>query len=285
MTGSHGVTGSYGMNDGQGMAGDDAHPGAGEPPRHWFEDVADHLGPAYLRYSFTMGTEQEVAFLVDELRLEEGMSVLDVGCGPGRHAIALAKRGISVVGVDISSRFVEVALEVADREGVSDLVEFHRADARELHHDDRFRGRGFDAAVSLCQGAFGLGGPPDSDDPQNLVADGAVLSGIREALAPRGRCAVSAFSAYFQVRWLEQQDDFDAASGVNHERTELLDDDRSAAEADLWTTCYTPRELRLLAERCGLEVEQVWSVTPGGYERSAPTLDTAEYLLVARRPA
>ena len=31
--------------------------------RHWFEDVADHLGAAYLRYSFTKGTEQEVAFL------------------------------------------------------------------------------------------------------------------------------------------------------------------------------------------------------------------------------
>jgi hypothetical protein len=38
-----------------------------------------------------------------------------------------------------------------------------------------------------------------------------------------------------------------------------------------------------LGERCGFEVEQVWSVTPGGYERSAPTLDTAEYLMVARR--
>ena len=64
--------------------------------RHWFEDVADHLGPAYLRYSFTMGTEQEVDFLVRTLGLEPGMRVLDVGCGPGRHAIALAKRGIGV---------------------------------------------------------------------------------------------------------------------------------------------------------------------------------------------
>jgi SAM-dependent methyltransferase len=252
--------------------------------RHWFEDIADHLGPAYLRYSFTKGTEQEVAFLAEELRLSPGMTVLDVGCGPGRHAIALAKRGVSVVGVDISTRFLEVAHEVADREGVSDLVEFHRGDARALEQDPRISGRGFDAAISLCQGAFGLGGPPDPDDPQNLVADAAVLGGIRTALAPGGRCAVSAFSAYFQVRWLESQDDFDAASGVNHERTELLDEDRGVAEADLWTTCYTPRELRLLGMRCGLEVQHVWSVTPGGYERRSPALDTAEYLLVARRP-
>jgi len=34
--------------------------------RHWFEDIAEFLGRAYLRYSFTRGTEQEVGFLVDE---------------------------------------------------------------------------------------------------------------------------------------------------------------------------------------------------------------------------
>jgi SAM-dependent methyltransferase len=242
------------------------------------------MGPAYLRYSFTMGTEQEVDFLVDVLGLEAGMTVLDVGCGPGRHAIALAKRGIGVVGVDISERFVEIALEVSDREGVSPLVEFHRADARDLVGDERFDGRGLDAAISLCQGAFGLGGAPDGTDPQNLVADTAVLRGMGSALAPGGRCSVSAFSSYFQVRWLEDSDDFDAAGAVNRERTEIMDPEGERAEAELWTTCYTPRELRLVAERAGLEVEHVWSVTPGGYERTEPNLASHEFLLVARRP-
>ena len=58
---------------------------------HWFEAMADHLGEAYLRYSFTKGTDQEVAFLIETLALQPGMRVLDVGCGPGRHAHALAK--------------------------------------------------------------------------------------------------------------------------------------------------------------------------------------------------
>ena len=39
------------------------------------------------------------------------MRVLDVGCGPGRHAHALAAQGIEVVGVDISQRFVDLAAE------------------------------------------------------------------------------------------------------------------------------------------------------------------------------
>lgn len=252
--------------------------------RHWFEDIADHLGPAYLRYSFTMGTRQEVEFLTTTLQLEPGMTVLDIGCGPGRHAIALAKAGISVIGVDISDRFIDVAVDVADREGVSALVEFHRGDARTMVGDDRFDGRGVDAAISLCQGAFGLGGPSDPDDPQNLEMDSAVLRGAAAALRPGGRLAVSAFSSYFQVRWLEDHDRWDAAGAVNHETTELRDSDGVRADAELWTTCYTPRELRLLAERCGIAVDSIWSVTPGEYDRIEPTIDTPEFLLVGHRP-
>lgn len=262
---------------------------AGEgPERHWFEDIADHVGPAYLRYSFTMGTDQEVDFLVDELGLEPGMTVLDVGCGPGRHCVAMAKRGIRAIGVDISARFVQVAEELAVAEGVAELTEFHRGDARQMVGDRRVDaslrpGGGIDAAISLCQGAFGLGGVTSHDDPQNLAPDAAVLSGIRSALAPGGRAAVSAFSSYFQVRWLEDHDSFDAASAVNHELTEVRDTAGVAVPADLWTTCYTPRELRMLAERCHLEVDGIWSVTPGSYGRGALSTATPEFLLVASR--
>ena len=240
---------------------------------HWFEALADHLGEAYLRYSFTMGTENEVDFLVDALGLEPGRRVLDVGCGPGRHARALGARGISVHGVDISQRFIDIA-----RIDAPDGVTFERLDARSLPFEDEF-----DAVISLCQGAFGLAGGDGSvpiTDP-----DATVLDGMARALRPGGAVAVSAFSAYFQVRWLESTDSFDAAAGVNHERTELRSPTGERAEHDLWTTCFTPRQLRLLAARAGLQVEQLWSVSPGEYARNAPDLDHHEFLLVARRPA
>lgn len=239
-------------------------------PDHWFEPVAEHLGSAYLRYSFTKGTDQEVGFLVDALGLEPGMRVLDVGCGPGRHAHALARLGLEVVGVDISQRFVDLA-----REAAPPGATFQRADARDLRFDAEF-----DAAISLCQGAFGLTGGPGAP----LDGDGAVLAGMARALRPGGRLAVSAFSAYFMLRFPEDQDTFDAEAGVNHERTVVKDERGAEVEVDLWTTCFTPRELRLLAAGAGLVVEGLWSVTPGAYARATPTTGSPELLLVASRP-
>jgi SAM-dependent methyltransferase len=234
-----------------------------DAPDHWFEPIADHLGGAYLRYSFTKGTEQEVAFLVDELGLAPGSRVLDVGCGPGRHALALAARGIEVVGIDISRRFVDLATEAAaGLPGAS----FHRMDARALTFDAEF-----DAAVSLCQGAFGLVGPgPDEE----------VLTGMARALRPGGRVAVSAFSSYFSVKY-QTEAAFDAAAATATETTEVRNEAGEPATVELHTTCYTPRELRFLAERAGLAVDAVWSVEPGAYGRVEPTTETAEFLLTA----
>ncbi len=204
------------------------------------------------------------------LDLVPGTRLLDVGCGPGRHAHALARRGLEVVGIDISQRFVDLASADAPPGAT-----FRRADARNLAFDAEF-----DVALSLCQGAFGLTGGPGAP----LDGDGAVLAGMARALRPGGRLAVSAFSAYFQLRYLEDHDTFDADAGVNHERTEVRDEAGTAAEVDLWTTCFTPRELRLLAAAAGLDVEHLWSVTPGAYAQAVPTSERPELLLVARRP-
>ena len=254
--------------------------------RHWFEDIADHLGAAYLRYSFTKGTEQEVDFLVGGLGLSAGDRILDVGCGPGRHAHALARRGFEVIGVDISERFITLA-----RENTPDgaAVTFERADARALTFDAEF-----DAVISLCQGAFGLAGGPESGtagggapigtDPGTLDPDQAVLRGMARALRPAGRLALTAFSAYFQVRFLGEADSFDAERGVNHEHTAVRNEDGLEVPADAWTTCFTPRELRLMAEAAGLRPDHVWAVTPGDYAARPPDVEHPEFLLVATKP-
>lgn len=242
---------------------------------HWFTELAEHMGQAYLRYSFTQGTDQEVGALIELLGLQAGDRVLDVGCGPGRHSLGLAAVGMDVTGVDISPRFVELATAAAAELDVPTTPRFMVADARRLEE------RGYDAVISLCQGAFGLAGGPDAEAVPDRELDEPILAGMARALAPHGRLAVSAFSAYFQLRFLGDGDAFDATAGVNHERTSVRDLDGAELPAELWTTCFTPRELRLLARAVGLGVRNVYGVTPGAYGPHPPSIDCPEFLLVA----
>jgi SAM-dependent methyltransferase len=237
------------------------------PSGPWFNAIARHLGPAYLRNAFTKGTEQEVGFLVDALGLEAGARVLDVGCGPGRHALALARRGIDVVGVDLSEDFVTLARDAAAVDGLS--ARFEVGDVRALAYEAEF-----DAVVCLCQGGFGLLG--GHDEPR-------AFERIAAAVRSDGRLALTAFSAAFAIRFLEEGETFDPASGVLHERSTVRSEDGKEEVFDLWTTCFTARELELLAGRAGLEVVGVHGVTPGRYGTAPPTLDDPELLLLARR--
>src|SRR5438067_228144 len=58
-----------------------------------------------------------------------GTTVLDVGCGPGRYGIELARRGARrCVGVDVSPNMISLAQQAADRAGVADRCEWHIGD-------------------------------------------------------------------------------------------------------------------------------------------------------------
>jgi SAM-dependent methyltransferase len=234
---------------------------------HWFDAVADFLGPAYLRNAFTMGTEQEVDFIVDALGLTPGMRVLDVGCGPGRHSLALARRGIDVVGVDHSAEFVRLAQAAASADGLS--ATFTELDVRELDRPGEF-----DATLCLCQGGFGLLGGRDETE---------VFGRIAATLRPGGGLVLSAFSAVFAIRHLEAGEEFDPATGVLHEVATVRGPDGTEAPFELWTTCFTARELELLAAGAGLSDVEVHGVSPGAYARQRPTLDHHELLLLACR--
>lgn len=84
--------------------------------------------------------EQVIAGFLDPVA---GRTILDVGTGTGRAAIALARRGALVTGVDASAEMLAVARRTAEAARVS--VTFAQDDAHRLNFQDR----AFDAVICL----------------------------------------------------------------------------------------------------------------------------------------
>ena len=103
----------------------------------------------------------------------EARRVLDLACGPGRAARGLARRGGHVTGLDISTRMIERARRLEDREPLN--INYVCADATDPASLDR---RSFDVVVS----SFGLS---DIDDLP------AVCATVRRVLNPHGIFACS----------------------------------------------------------------------------------------------
>jgi SAM-dependent methyltransferase len=238
---------------------------------HWFEDLASHMKAAYLRYSFTKGTVQEVDFILEATGAAIGSSFIDVGCGPGRHSLELARRGMRVRGIDVSQDFIDIASRHASEELLTS-AKFVRLDARALQDETSLHSQ-FDFAICLCQGAFGL----MVDDRQDVD----ILTGIRKCLIPSGVIVLSAFNAYFSVKHHDGAD-FDALSGVSHETAEIRNDQGEVKSVDLWTGCYTPRELRLVFDLAGFDMLSISSVEPGQYSFAECSTELPEFLVIAK---
>ncbi|WP_433164365.1 class I SAM-dependent methyltransferase [Kribbella sp. CA-247076] len=111
------------------------------------------------------------AALFDVLGGVDGQRVLDVACGHGRISRGLARRGASVVGVDLSPAMLGKACELEDREPLG--IRYLHADAAD---PDLLRGETYDAAV--C--SMGLS---DIDDLDGTVAN------VHRLLRPGGTFA------------------------------------------------------------------------------------------------
>jgi SAM-dependent methyltransferase len=103
---------------------------------HWTEELFRD-NPDLFQSLFDMRAETvpvEVDFLLEKLGEHgfESKRILDLNCGVGRHAIELARRGIGVVGTDISSQYLDVAARRAESAGVAANTTFKIVDMREI---------------------------------------------------------------------------------------------------------------------------------------------------------
>jgi SAM-dependent methyltransferase len=145
--------------------------------RPWFETIFDERYPE-LFGPIEGNAEEEVEEILGFLPLPAGAAVEDLGCGRGRHAIPLARRGYRVTGVDISENMLRMARTRAEREGVR--VEWVQEDMRTFCRRDAF-----DLALSLFT-SFGYFSDAENQRVLNhigtsLKAGGALLLDLRNA--------------------------------------------------------------------------------------------------------
>jgi len=139
----------------------------------WYEDW--FWSDAYTQV-YDHRDEAEAEQLVDLIQREINPSptahILDIGCGRGRHARVLARRGHRVTGVDLSDAAIAEARSAAADEGLDDVTSFQVGDMRDPVCEDCA-----DGVVNLFT-SFGY----FQDDAENEQ----VLRAMTTALRPGG---------------------------------------------------------------------------------------------------
>ncbi len=114
-------------------------------PDDWYRRA---YPPEMVKLPWAQKTGSEVDRVLRILQPAGDERILDLGCGTGRHALELTRRGFSVVGVELLEANVAVAEATAAEQALD--TEFVQADLRELEFDAEF-----DVVLSLNDGAIG----------------------------------------------------------------------------------------------------------------------------------
>lgn len=197
--------------------------------------------------------QQEVQFILQMLAAERGAQVLDVGCGNGHHAVALAQAGYTVVGTDVSTAMLTRAGSRA--RSAQQPVEFVLQDMREMTFDQRFD------AVLCWNATFGY-----FERDKNH----AVLRGIHQALKPGGHFLLDIPNRDFIIDQEPSQNWFECdgcvcmddmrldyiTSRLLVKRTIMLDDGRNK-ECHYTMRVWSLHELGRLLHEIGFRVLQV----------------------------
>ncbi len=176
----------------------------------WFED--DSFWETLYPIMFDEARFEAAADQVEKcLRLTgfEGRDVLDLCCGPGRHAVLLAKNRFRVTGVDRTRFLLEKARARAEEEGVQ--VEWIEQDMREF-----VRPHAFDLVLNLFT-SFGY-----FDDKSE---DLRVLRNIHESLREGGAFLIDVIGKEYLARVLQPTSSQKTPDGsLLIERHEVFDD-------------------------------------------------------------
>ncbi len=254
------------------------------PTPPWYELAFGELYPAIYSHRDDASARREILALARTLGLEHGegagqggLRVLDVCCGDGRHAVALAALGLEVWGVDLSARLLARARRRRALRG-----RLAQADIRALP----FASGAFDLAVNLFT-SFGY----FEEDAENDRA----LREMARVVRPGGRLALDHMNRETALRRLRPRDEIrrdglrilqtrEAREGRILKRIEVFHEETGKVSRIVENVrLYTPAEMQAMFERAGFETPRLY----GAYD-GAPLAPESERMIavgVRRRGA
>lgn len=252
--------------------------------RPWYEILFNNYGEKYDQEIFTQGTTGECDFIEQELQHDKSLQIIDVGCGTGRHAIELSKRGYKVTGIDLSAAQLAKAREKAEKE--AQKIDFLQHDARNLPFKNRF-----DVAIMLCEGGF----PLMETDEMNFE----ILKNVTRSLKNPAKFIFTTLNGLFPI--FHSINDFHASGtkeeGANYQSesfdlmtfrdyniTTFTDDDGNEHQLECNERYYIPSEITWLLKSLGYKKIEIFGAKLGAFSRNDKlTTEDYEMLVIAEK--
>jgi len=252
--------------------------------KQWYESLFENYAQKYDKECFVQGTVGECDFIEQEINRDKSLKVIDIGCGTGRHAIELTKRGYNVTGVDLSEDQIKRAKEKAQEAGVT--IDFQTQDARNLSFDGEF-----DLAIMLCEGGFSL----METDEMNFE----ILKNATKALKSKGKLIFTTLNGLFPLfhsvnefyksAQKEGQSQckecsFDLMTFRDHNTVVFEDDLGNKKELKCNERYYVPSEITWLLKILGYKTVDIFGAKLGAFSRDDKlTTEDFEMLIIAEK--
>ncbi len=252
--------------------------------KQWYEELFENYAEKYDRESFTKGTIGECDFIEKEINFNKATRILDIGCGTGRHAIELSKRGYYITGIDLSESQLKRARLKAGRENLN--IDFIKKDARHLDFANDF-----DLAIMLCEGGF----PLMETDEMNFQ----ILENASNALTSEGKLIFTTLNGLFPLfhsvkDFLAAESEGDAATYTDnsfdlmtfrdHNITHIVDDAGDKKELVCNERYYVPSEITWLLKSLQFTKIGIFGAKIGNFSRNHKlTTEDFEMLVVAEK--
>jgi 2-polyprenyl-3-methyl-5-hydroxy-6-metoxy-1,4-benzoquinol methylase len=217
----------------------------------WESGFQSHSNERFYEHAFDC--------LLKLIEIPPGSAVLEAGCGPGGHALRLARRGYSVTALDISEVALEMARVRATAEGLDGSIEFLQGDLVDLG----FRSHSFEYV--FCWGVL-----------MHVPAIERAVEEISRIVAPGGYLVVhegnvrspEALAILAAKRFIGDANLHRTAAGVDHWKPTAAGP-LLTRRADIpWLIAAFERDGLLLQRRLPTQLTELYAKAPWGWAKN-----------------